>query len=262
MADNLDPTPKPVSIPYADIPHFPTCSVMGHSGNFIVGCYAGVPVVCLQGRVHFYEGVPMNKTTYPIRVLAKLGVKTLILTNAAGCLQKEWKLADIMVVADHINFFGTNPLIGPNLDLFPPHSVRFPDMSNCYNKDLRQLAKDSAAEIGLAGVMREGIYIAYSGPSFETEAEMKLFHIIGADAVGMSTIPEVIVARHSGLRCLAFSVMTDICEADAHPNHLEIVKVGHDSSAALLRILHHAMPKLQAMTKSYVEEDAKLLQGH
>ena len=258
LADHLDEKPAPISVPFAEIPHFPICTALGHTGDLIYGHYAGIPVICLKGRVHFYEGVPMYKTTYPIRVLAKLGVKTLVLTNAAGCMQLEWHLADIMIVSDHINLFGTNPLIGPNLDFFPPHSVRFPDMSNCYNSELRQIAKDSAAAVGLSNIMREGVYLAYSGPSFETEAEVKAFKVMGADAVGMSTIPEVIVARHSGIRCLAFSVMTDICEADAHPNGLEIIKVGQDSSASLLRILRQAMPALQTITTKFIEEDAKL----
>ncbi|KAH7829420.1 purine nucleoside phosphorylase [Monocercomonoides exilis] len=242
MGDHLDASPKPIIIPYSEIPHFPTCTVPGHSGELICGYVSGVPTICLKGRFHFYEGHTMQRATYPIRVLAMLGVKTLILTNAAGCLQKTWTLGDIVVLTDHLNFMGTNPLIGPNVDLFPPFSTRFPDMSNCYDASLRELAKKKGEELGLK--LREGVYFAYSGPSFETGAEIHMMRVIGADCVGMSTVPEVIVARHCGMKCLAFSIMTDIAEADAHPCHEEIVEVGHKSSDSLINLLRHIIPKM------------------
>lgn len=258
LGDQLDESPKPVVIPYSEIPHFTAPTVHGHSGEFICGYFSGIPVFCLKGRVHFYEGLPLTKTTYPIRVLAQLGVKALILTNAAGCMRLEWKLGDLMLVSDHINFFGTNPLIGPNLDLFPPYSTRFPDISNCYDKELRGIMRETAKTVGLEGVLREGVYLAYSGPSFETPAEAQFFKKIGADTVGMSTIPEVIVAAHSGIRSVAFSVVTDICEADAHPDHFEIMRVGHESSDRLIRLLRSALPAVLKVAEEQIAREKQL----
>lgn len=165
VANFLDATPVPISIKYEEIPHFCKCTIPEHEGVMVLGNMAGIPVVVLKGRYHFYEGYTPQQLSIPIRACAKLGAKALILTNAAGCLENDWKLGDIMLVTDHINFFLTNPLIGQNADLFPPHSCRFPDMSNCYNEHLIELAKESGKECGFE--LREGIYLGYCGPSYE-----------------------------------------------------------------------------------------------
>jgi purine-nucleoside phosphorylase len=192
-----------VVIPYGDIPHFPVSTAPGHAGKLLIGMLAGKPVVCMQGRVHYYEGIGMDAVTYPVRVLRALGVKTLILTNAAGCLHPEWKPGELMLITDHINFMGVNPLVGSNADDFGP---RFPDMS-AYTPGLLDLARKCAGRLGIT--LREGVYAALSGPSYETPAEIRMLKAWGASAAGMSTVPEVIVARHSGLRVLAISCLTN-----------------------------------------------------
>ena len=247
MADKFDSTPKPISVPFSAIPNFSICTAIGHYGEFIFGYIKGVPVICLKGRVHLYEGISLAHTTFPIRVLAKLGIKIVVLTNAAGCLEATWNLGDIMIVSDHINMLGTNPLIGPNLDYFPPHSVRFPDMSNAYDAELRQVVKDAARECGISSKIREGVYLAYSGPSFETGAETRFFQCVGASSVGMSTVAESIVAVHSGLKCVALSVQTDICVADAHPDGEAIIQVGKEATLTLYTLIAHMITKLNSI---------------
>lgn len=238
----MDKSPEIISIPFCEIPNFPICTVAGHDGLLICGYLNGVPVICLRGRFHYYEGNTLQRATFPIRVLATLGVKTLILTNAAGGLNRTWNLGDIMVITDHINLLGTNPLIGPNADYFPPYSVRFPSMTDCYNPHLRDIAKDCANSLGKP--LREGIYVSYAGPTFETLAETQMFIKINASAVGMSTVSEVIVARHCGMNCLALSVMTDICGKDAHPDHFEILKVGERAASQVIAIIKAVVPKI------------------
>jgi purine-nucleoside phosphorylase len=193
------------AIPYGEIPHFARSTAPGHAGRLIVGRLGGKPVLCMQGRFHYFEGHQMTEVTYPIRVMCKLGIKNLFITNSAGGLNKDWKPGDLMLITDHVNFMGTNPLIGQNADDFGP---RFPDMSSAYTPGLLDLARKTAAGLGMK--LREGVYLGYMGPSFETPAEIRLFQSFGVSACGMSTVPEVIVARHCGFKVLAISCITNL----------------------------------------------------
>jgi purine-nucleoside phosphorylase len=192
------------SVPYAEIPNFPVSTVEGHAGKLIFGRLGGKEIVAMQGRFHFYEGYPMEVVTFPVRVLKLLGIELLILSNASGGLNPTFEVGDIMLITDHINLMGANPLQGPNIDLGP----RFPDMSEPYNFELIEKAKTLALKNHIK--VKEGVYISSSGPTYETPAEYNYFRLIGGDAVGMSTVPEVIVARHMGLTCFAVSVITDL----------------------------------------------------
>lgn len=192
-------------IPYQDIPHFPVSTVEGHKGTLIFGKLAGKNVVCMAGRFHFYEGYSPAEVSYPIRVLKHLGIKALLLSNAAGGMNAAFKVGDLMVINDHISLFAHNPLIGPNIAELGP---RFPDMSEPYSKQLIELAYTAAAEKGIN--LHQGVYAGVTGPTFETHAEYRMLHILGADAVGMSTVQEVIVARHMELPVFAMSVITDL----------------------------------------------------
>ena len=194
-------------IPYAKIPNFAKSTAIGHKGNFIFGKLAGKYVCAMQGRFHYYEGYPMEQVTLPIRVMATLGIKVLLVSNAAGGLNQSFSVGDLMIIRDHINLI-PNPLIGPNLDEFGP---RFPDMTRPYDPALIRKAEEIAAEEGIP--LRKGVYVAISGPSYETPAEYRYFRQIGADAVGMSTTPEVIVARHSSIPVFGMSVITDVAHA-------------------------------------------------
>ncbi|MDR0584876.1 MAG: purine-nucleoside phosphorylase [Treponema sp.] len=195
----------PVVIPYGDIPHFVKSTAPDHKGRLITGRLGGKTVFCMQGRFHYYEGYSMAEITYPIRVMNRLGIKTLILTNACGGLNREFAPGDLLLITDHINFMGMNPLIGPNAAGFGP---RFPDMSRVYTPALADCARSAARNLGIT--LREGVYLGYSGPSFETPAEIRLFQSFGASAVGMSTVPEAIVARHCGMKILALSCITNL----------------------------------------------------
>ncbi len=198
------------TISYADIPHFPRSTVDGHAGELILGRLAGRPVVALSGRFHAYEGYSLKQVTFPVRVAKALGINTLIVSNAAGGLNPQFRAGDLMVITDHINFMGDNPLIGPNDERLGP---RFPDMSEPYSRGLVELAESVALARGVA--LRRGVYLACPGPSLETAAEYRFMRMLGADAVGMSTVPEVIVAVHAGLKVLGFSAITDECLPDA-----------------------------------------------
>lgn len=191
-------------IKYQDIPNFPVSTVEGHQGNLIFGKIEGRNIVAMQGRFHFYEGYSMQEITLPIRVLKFLGIKYLFVSNASGGMNPDFEVGDLMIINDHINLFGTNPLIGKNIDELGP---RFPDMSEAYDRKLIELALQAAKELGVN--VKQGVYAGVSGPTFETPAEYKYIRAIGADAVGMSTVPEVIVARHMNLTCFAISVITD-----------------------------------------------------
>lgn len=193
-----------VGVNYSDIPNFASSTVAGHKGCLVFAEINSKKVVMMQGRIHFYEGHPLNIVTYPIKVLKALGVKTLILTNAAGAVNPEFNPADLMLIKDHINFMGTNPLIGKNDDSL---GVRFPDMSEIYKKDLRELAKKCAENLNIE--LREGVYLATTGPSYETPAEIRAYGLLGADAVGMSTVPEAVVANYCGLNVLGISCITN-----------------------------------------------------
>ena len=205
-------------IPYSEIPNFPVSTVVGHAGNLIIGNLAGKRVLAMQGRFHYYEGYDMKEVTFPMRVFAALGIKVAMLSNAAGGVNPEFKPGDVMLITDHINYFPDNPLRGKNLEEF---GSRFPDMTHAYDPQLIQTARDVAKANGIK--LFEGVYIGTQGPSFETPAEYRFFHIIGADAVGMSTVPEVIVAVHSGMRVCALSVITN-CGLDGEVNDHEDVR--------------------------------------
>jgi purine-nucleoside phosphorylase len=192
-------------IPFNALPHFPSSTVPGHSGNLIIGNIEGVPAAALQGRVHIYEGYSSAEVAFPTRVLSALGIRKLIVTNAAGGINTSFNAGDLMLIADHINMMGANPLIGPNMDEVGP---RFPDMSEAYDAGMRATALEVASQKGI--VLREGIYIGLSGPNYETPAEIRMCRALGADAVGMSTVPEVIVANHMGMRVLGISCITNM----------------------------------------------------
>lgn len=198
-------------IKYTEIPNFVKSTAIGHKGNFIIGELGGKTVLAMQGRFHYYEGYPMDKVTLPIRVMVKLGIKYLFVSNAAGGVNFDYKIGNLMIIRDHINLL-PNPLLGPNLEEFGP---RFPDMTRPYDPAIIKLAKEIGKELGIS--LREGVYLASQGPSYETPAEYKYFRCIGADAVGMSTIPEVIVARHSSVPVFGISVITN----EAHDDYAE-----------------------------------------
>ncbi|MGM9740499.1 MAG: purine-nucleoside phosphorylase [Candidatus Cryptobacteroides sp.] len=198
----------PIVIPYRTIPGFPVSTAIGHKGNFIVGELGGKTVIAMQGRIHYYEGYPMDLVTLPIRVMKVIGIKNLFVSNAAGGINFDFRVGDLMIIKDHINLL-PNPLIGPNLDEFGP---RFPDMTHPYDKSLIAKAKEIASQMKLE--LREGVYIAGTGPSYETPAEWHFFRTIGADAVGMSTVPEVIVARHSEIPVFGMSVITNAAQVE------------------------------------------------
>ncbi len=217
-----------VVIPYHEIPHFPTATVEGHAGRLVLGMLEGQAVVVMQGRAHYYEGYSMAEVTFPVRVMQVLGIETLIVTNAAGGLNAEFQAGDVMLITDHINLIGMaglNPLRGPNLDEFGP---RFPDMSEAYDVHLRMLARQVATERNV--LLRRGVYICLAGPSFETSSDLRFLRLIGADAVGMSTVPEVTVARHGGTRVLGLSGISNVLPvegtAPVETTHEEVLEAG------------------------------------
>ena len=226
-------------IAYADVPGFPVSTVESHAGRLLCGTIRGKTVVAMQGRFHRYEGYTLQQVTFPVRVLRALGVQTLIVTNACGGMHPLWSAGDLMLMADHINLLGDNPLIGAHDDRL---GARFPDMSAPYDAALRQLARAVAAE--QQTVLREGVYVAVAGPNLETRAEYRMLRALGADVVGMSTVPEVIVAVHGGMRVLGLSIITDQCLTDAlQPADL----------ATILAAAGRAEPKLTALVCGVVE---------
>lgn len=216
------------TIPYEHIPHFPASTVAGHAGRLLIGALAGQTVVAMQGRIHLYEGYTAEEITFPIRVMRRLGVETLVLTNAAGGLNPNFQVGDLMLLVDHINFVGMaghNPLIGPNLPSFGP---RFPSMTETYALSLRRLALTTARNLQIS--LRQGVYAYLAGPNFETPAEVRLLRLMGADAVGMSTVPEALVGVHAGMRVLGISTITneavDQLDTDQQPSHAEVLETG------------------------------------
>jgi purine-nucleoside phosphorylase len=223
------------SLAYADIPGFPVSTVAGHAGRFVWGSLGPRKVLCMQGRFHYYEGYPLSEIIRPIRLMKEVGVQTLFITNAAGGIRRDFRPGDLMLLMDHINFIGENPLRGPNNEALGP---RFPDMSQVYDPALRDLARKVALSNDL--LLREGVYLATSGPSFETPAEVRAFRILGADAVGMSTVPEAIAARHLGMRVAAVSCITNLAAGLSHQTltHEEVAETANRVSrpfAAFLR---------------------------
>ena len=231
-----------VATPYQDIPHFPVPSgVVGHAGELVLGDVGKTPVVVLSGRVHFYEGRPMTDIVFPARVLARLGVSAVVLTNAAGGVRKTFRPGDLMLMSDHINAFGTNPLIGVNEDQL---GARFPDMSRVYDAALRKLAKATARSLRIP--LREGVYLGNSGPSYETPAEIRAYRTIGADAVGMSTVPEAIALRHAGVRVIGISTITNMA-AGILPKpleHAEVLATTKRVGARFVQLLTALVPKI------------------
>jgi purine-nucleoside phosphorylase len=227
------------AVEYEDIPHFPTSTVESHHGRLLFGTLKGKPVVCMQGRFHYYEGYSFRQIAFPIRVMKKLGIHSLIASNAAGGLNPKYREGEIMLMTDHVNFLPGNPLIGDNDDSW---GLRFPDCFEVYNRKYIELARQVALEQKLR--VQEGVYIAVSGPNLETAAEYRMFRTLGGDAVGMSTVPEVMAAHHQRTKVLAFSIITDMGLADnMHPCSLESV----------LRVAAEAEPKLRALIAGCVE---------
>lgn len=237
LGDFADTLEDAVRVPFSQIPNFPLPTVPGHVGALVFGKKLGKEVVVLQGRIHFYEGLPQSEITLPIRVLAAIGVKTLILTNAAGGVNTSFSPGDLMLISDHINYSFSNPLIGPNLDDFGP---RFPDVSDVYTAELRCAIKEAAASAGIR--LQEGVYMMFSGPSYETPAEIRMARVLGADAVGMSTVPEALVAAHCGMRVAGISCITNMA-AGVLPqklSHAEVVETAarvHDVFHSVLDLI-------------------------
>jgi purine-nucleoside phosphorylase len=229
---------KDVVVEYEKIPHFPISTVESHHGKLIFGTLAGKKVVAMQGRFHYYEGYTLQQVTFPVRVMKFLGVHTLLISNAAGALNPLFRKGDVMLMVDHINLLGDNPLIGPNDDSLGP---RFPDMSEPYSRELIELAENTALDLKIK--LQKGVYVAMQGPNLETRAEYRFLRTIGADAVGMSTVPETIVAVHMGMRVLGFSILTDECFPDA----LKPVTIKE-----VIAVAKKAEPKMTAVMKEVV----------
>ncbi|NLB90781.1 MAG: purine-nucleoside phosphorylase [Clostridiales bacterium] len=241
LGDYVEALENPTYLVYSQIPGFPVSTVEGHQGRWYTGTLYGKKVCMMQGRFHAYEGYPLNEVTLPIRVMSKLGVKTLLLTNASGGANRSFSPGDLMVITDHINLSGMNPLIGPNMDEFGP---RFPDMSQVYSHELRQKLEEVGKEKGIQ--LQKGVYCWFSGPCYETPAEIKMAQILGGDAVGMSTVPEAIVARHCGMSILGISCITNMAAGilDASLNHEEVVKVGQQVKSVFRNLVDGMLEKL------------------
>jgi purine-nucleoside phosphorylase len=230
FADSLEGA---VSVPYAEIPHFPASTVVGHGGALVIGRCQGVPVAVMKGRVHFYEGYSLEQVVFPARVLGRLGIETLLVTNAAGAVNTAFAPGDLMVIEDHINLLG-NPLLGPNEDAL---GERFIDMSEAYDRGLRDVAEAACRASGVRA--QRGVYLALTGPSFETPAEIRMFRTLGADAVGMSTVPEVIALRHMGVRVVGLSCITNMAAGvlDQKLDHREVLETGERVKGALIEVI-------------------------
>ena len=227
-------------IPYTEIPNFPVSTVEGHSGNLIFGRLGNRQVIAMQGRFHYYEGYDMKEVTVPVRVMKQLGVKTLFVSNAAGGMNKEFRVGDIMIITDHINLFPENPLRGKNYEELGP---RFPAMTEAYDKRLVAAAEEIAAKKGIR--VMKGVYVGTQGPTFETPAEYEYFRIIGGDAVGMSTVPEVIVANHAGMKVFGVSVITDLGGKDVTdvPTHEEVQKAAEAAQPYMMEIMRELIER-------------------
>lgn len=245
LAESID---RPAALSYVDIPHFRTSTVAGHTGRLVVGTLSGTPVCVMQGRIHFYEGYTLQETTFPVRVMQRMGVHTLILTNAAGGVNPAFHVGDLMLVQDHINFVGMaghSPLAGPNLEEFGP---RFPGANRIYTQSLRRTAERVASDLNID--LRRGVYTMLAGPNFESPAEIRMLRLIGTDAVGMSTVPEAIVAHHAGMDVLAISTITnvtiDVLDAESEPTHEEVQAAGSVIVPKLARLLLGILAELGA----------------
>jgi purine-nucleoside phosphorylase len=238
FADEFDSATK---IPYAKIPHFPRSTAIGHAGNLVIGKVGSIPVAGMQGRVHLYEGYSVSDVAFPIRVFSRMGVKAVILTNAAGGIKRELVQGRLVVISDHINLQGVNPLSGPNDDRF---GLRFPDMTAAYDRRFREMAVGEGNRIGIG--MYEGVYAGLLGPSYETPAEIRYLRTIGADLVGMSTVPEVIAARHCGIRVLGISCVTNAAAGilDQPLNHIEVLETAERVKGQFIGLLKAVIPRM------------------
>jgi purine-nucleoside phosphorylase len=243
FADSLTDSTR---VPYADIPAFPRSTAIGHAGQLVLGQVVGqtgsVPVAAMQGRVHLYEGYSPQEITFPIRVFARMGIRAVILTNAAGGINLSYSQGALVLIRDHINLQGANPLVGPNDDRF---GVRFPDMTHAYAKEYRQIAREEAAKLGIP--QHEGIYAGLLGPSYETPAEIEYLRRIGADLVGMSTVAEVIAARHMGIKVLAISCVTNMAAGilDQALSHAEVMETGERVKTTFEALLRAVLPRME-----------------
>jgi purine-nucleoside phosphorylase len=240
FADQID---NAVRVSYADIPHFPRPSAVGHAGKLVIGKVSDVAVAAMQGRVHYYEGLPLRDIVFPMRVFGRLGIKAAIITNAAGGINTSYKQGALVVLSDHINLQGSNPLIGANDERFGP---RFPDMTRVYWKQYRDFAIEEAQKLGIA--VAQGVYLAVTGPSYETPAEIRAFRILGADVVGMSTVSEVIAAAHMGIRVLAISCVTNMAAGilDQPLDHKEVLETGERVKGSFMALLQAVLPRIAA----------------
>lgn len=234
LGNLVDYIENKICIPYSEIPNFPVSTVEGHSGQLIFGVLGSTPVIAMQGRFHYYEGYDMKQVTFPVRVFQALGIKRLFVSNAAGGMNKEFQVGDVMMITDHINLFPENPLRGKNDENLGP---RFPAMTEAYSKRLQEAARNIAREKGIR--LMEGVYVGTPGPTFETPAEYEYFRIIGGDAVGMSTVPEVIVANHAGMEVFGISVITDLGGKDITevPTHEEVQKAAVTAQPKMTQII-------------------------
>ncbi|SES81826.1 purine-nucleoside phosphorylase [Oceanobacillus limi] len=225
---------NPTKISYKDIPHFPESTVSGHKGQLVIGTLEGKQVIAMQGRFHYYEGYTMQQVTFPVRVMKELGIDSIIVTNAAGGINETFEPGNLMVIADHINNMGSNPLIGPNDDQL---GARFPDMSKVYDREYIELAVNSAKELGLE--IQQGVYVGNTGPVYETPAEVRMLRTLGGDAVGMSTVPEVIVAGHAGIRVLGISCISNMAAGilDQPLTHQEVIETTEQVREDFLRFV-------------------------
>lgn len=228
-------------IPYSEIPNFPISTVKGHKGTWIFGKLNNIDVIVLSGRFHYYEGYTMKEVTFPIQVMKELGVNKLILSNAAGGMNPSFQIGDIMIIRDHINLFGNNPLLGPNNDEMGP---RFLDMSEAYSKRMINIAFETAKTLNIH--LQKGVYVGVTGPCFETPSEYKMFHILGGDAVGMSTVPETIAARHRGIEVFALSVITDLGVVGIveKASHEEVLKAAQSAEPQMVKLVYNMLPQL------------------
>jgi len=240
LADALE---NGVEIPYSEIPGWPVATAVGHAGVLVLGEVEGVPIAVMRGRAHLYEGVGADQAVFGVRVLGRLGVRTLVVTNAAGGINETFRPGMLVLITDHVNLQGTSPLVGPNDEELGP---RFPDMSDAYDPELRRRAHEAAGQIGIE--LAEGVYAAWLGPQFETPAEIRFMRTVGTDLAGMSTVPEVIAARHMGIRCLGISVVTNMA-AGVLPekiDHDAVLEVGARAAGSLTALLRELVPTLSA----------------
>ena len=241
LGDYADRIENPVFVPYTDIPHFPKPTVLGHAGRFVLGLCNGRKVMAMQGRFHGYEGYAQSQVTLPVRVMRQLGVKKLLLTNAAGGVNADFENGTLMMITDHINYSFQNPLIGENLDDF---GVRFPDMTDVYDQALRKALTEETSKAGLS--LKEGVYMMFSGPSYETPAEIRMARTMGADAVGMSTVPEALVANHSGMQIVGISCITNMAAGmgQAKLTHAEVMETAERVKGDFTTVLDIILTKI------------------